>query len=61
MHLAGVLADGVLPSLTRESLDRSYGPKARQNLRVSERQGFLSQISMVELVSRGGDEVLVFF
>ena len=29
MHLAGVLADGVLPSLTRESLDKSYGPKAR--------------------------------
>ncbi|CAJ1437568.1 unnamed protein product, partial [Effrenium voratum] len=27
MHLAGVLADGVLPSLTRESLDKSYGPK----------------------------------
>ncbi|CAE7780071.1 ppsC, partial [Symbiodinium necroappetens] len=27
LHLAGVLADGVLPSLNRESLDRSYGPK----------------------------------
>ena len=28
MHLAGVLADGVLPSLTLESLERSYAPKA---------------------------------
>ena len=27
MHLAGVLADGVLPSLTLESLERSYAPK----------------------------------
>ena len=28
MHLAGVLADGVLPSLTLESLEKSYAPKA---------------------------------
>ena len=35
LHLAGVLADGVLPSLNRESLDRSYGPKVgnRNNVR----------------------------
>ncbi|CAE8615450.1 unnamed protein product [Polarella glacialis] len=26
-HLAGVLADGMLPTLTRGHLDRSYGPK----------------------------------
>lgn len=28
LHLAGVLADGVLPSLTLESLEKSYAPKA---------------------------------
>eukprot|EP00746_Dinoflagellata_sp_MGD_P146315 gnl/MRDRNA2_/MRDRNA2_78811_c0_seq1.p1 gnl/MRDRNA2_/MRDRNA2_78811_c0~~gnl/MRDRNA2_/MRDRNA2_78811_c0_seq1.p1 ORF type:complete len:1358 (+),score=334.40 gnl/MRDRNA2_/MRDRNA2_78811_c0_seq1:121-4074(+) len=27
VHLAGVLADGMIPSLTRESFEESYGPK----------------------------------
>jgi len=27
LHLAGVLADGMIPTMTRESFDRSYGPK----------------------------------
>jgi len=27
LHLAGVLADGMLPALTRESFDKSYAPK----------------------------------
>eukprot|EP00438_Fugacium_kawagutii_P013934 Skav203400 [mRNA] locus=scaffold1743:49736:55430:- [translate_table: standard] len=34
MHLAGVLADGVLPSLRLESLERSYAPKAGEAVQI---------------------------
>eukprot|EP00931_Biecheleriopsis_adriatica_P047752 TRINITY_DN27548_c0_g2_i1.p1 TRINITY_DN27548_c0_g2~~TRINITY_DN27548_c0_g2_i1.p1 ORF type:complete len:4734 (-),score=1179.49 TRINITY_DN27548_c0_g2_i1:215-14152(-) len=40
LHLAGVLADGVLPTLTRESLDRSYGPKVHGLFNLLQVLGF---------------------
>eukprot|EP00913_Durusdinium_trenchii_P002896 g2683.t1 len=40
MHLAGVLADGVLPSLTLESLEKSYAPKVHGLLHLARHLNF---------------------